>query len=303
MKSPLRIDVVRISMGAGIAAILTLSFAGPVSAADTLDQSVPAGSASPQTNIFQQLGQMAQTFTAGQSGQLDKVSLFQGAPGFTAPTFTLQIWTVDRSRATLTSLGGTPPSFSQRAFLGTNAWHDFTLDPAVQISAGTQYAIVMVGRPNTVRWGFMSSYTYSGGNLWLCCDATGKWIATPSNDFGFKTYVSAAADVNQPPAVAADTAAVTVNEGAAPTNTGTYSDPDGDTVTLTASSGSVTRTGTGSGTWSWTQPASDEGPTQSVTISAGDGQGHTASTSFSLSVVAIAPTARIVTDPPAVPEG
>ena len=290
-------------MAAALAAMLALAFASTVSADDALDQSVPTGGASPQTNLFQQLGQMAQTFTAGQSGQLDRVSLFQGAPGFTAPTFTIQVWTVDRGQATLAA-AGTPASFSARGSLGTTAWHDFTLNPAVAVTAGTQYAIVLVTRPNTVRWGFMNSYSYAGGNLWLCCDATGKWMPTRTSDFGFRTYLGTAAPpVNRPPAVAADSAAVTFNEGAAQSNTGTYSDPDGDSVTLTASAGSLTRTGTSTGTWSWNQAAADEGPTQTVTVTAADGQGHSVSTSFSVSVVAVAPTARIVTDPPTIPEG
>ena len=172
------------------------------------------------------------------------------------------------------------------------------------MTAGTQYAIVLVTRPNTVRWGFMNSYSYAGGNLWLCCDATGRWMPTRTSDFGFKTYLGTAAPpVNRPPAVAADSAAVTFNEGAAQSNTGTYSDPDGDSVTLTASAGSLARTGTSTGTWSWNQAAADEGPTQTVTVTAADGQGHSVSTSFSVSVVAVAPTARIVTDPPTIPEG
>src|SRR5207237_10153434 len=89
-----------------------------------------------------------------------------------------------------------------------------------------------------------------------------SWFTGPSwgQDFAFKTWVTT--NVNRAPAIVADDAAVSVAEGSAPTNTGTFADPDGDTVALAASSGTVTRTGTSTGTWSWTAPASDEAPSR-----------------------------------------
>lgn len=96
---------------------------------------------------------------------------------------------------------------------------------------------------------------------------------------------------NQPPAVAADSAAVTVVEGQPATNSGTASDPDGDAVSLTASVGAVVNNN--DGTWSWSFPPTD-GPAQSqtVTISASDGREGAAQTSFELTVNNAAPTAN-----------
>jgi len=102
------------------------------------------------------------------------------------------------------------------------------------------------------------------------------------------------ASVNQPPVVAADNSTVTVNEGTAPVNTGSFSDPDSDTVVVTASAGTVTQTGsTSAGSWSWTEPASDEPSSQAVTIKADDGYGLTATVNFTASTTGVAPTVSI----------
>jgi hypothetical protein len=97
---------------------------------------------------------------------------------------------------------------------------------------------------------------------------------------------------NRAPNVAADNATVTVGEGLAASNTGTWSDPGTDTVTLSASVGTVTKNA--NGTWSWSYNTSD-GPDQSqtVTITATDTDNApnlSTSTSFTLTVNNVAPT-------------
>jgi subtilisin family serine protease len=93
--------------------------------------------------------------------------------------------------------------------------------------------------------------------------------------------------VNQAPAVAADNATVTVNEGSQASNTGTFSDGDGDAVTLVASIGTLVP---GSGTWSWSFGTTD-GPaeSQTVTVTATDAIGASTSTTFALVVQNVAP--------------
>ncbi|MBI2087967.1 MAG: cadherin-like domain-containing protein [Deltaproteobacteria bacterium] len=93
---------------------------------------------------------------------------------------------------------------------------------------------------------------------------------------------------NQPPAVAANNASVSTNEGTNAANTGTYSDPDGDAVTLSASAGTVVSNG--DGTWSWSNPAPDGPASYNVTITADDGNGGTATATFSVTVDNVAPT-------------
>jgi hypothetical protein len=98
---------------------------------------------------------------------------------------------------------------------------------------------------------------------------------------------------NVAPTVAANNAAVTVNEGQTAANSGVWGDANlTDTVTLSASVGTVVKSGTNAaGTWSWSHPTTD-GPaqTQVVTITASDGTAST-STTFQLNVDNVAPSA------------
>jgi hypothetical protein len=97
--------------------------------------------------------------------------------------------------------------------------------------------------------------------------------------------------VNNPPTIASNLSAVTVNEGAQATNSGTFDDAQGrNTVTLTASLGTVTKNGA-TGAWSWAYTPTDDttGPTP-VTITASDTGGATATTSFTLTALNVAPT-------------
>jgi uncharacterized repeat protein (TIGR01451 family) len=95
---------------------------------------------------------------------------------------------------------------------------------------------------------------------------------------------------NFPPVLAADQAAVTVDEGATAANTGTISDRNHDPITFTASIGTVIDNG--DGTWSWSYLTTD-GPaeTQTVTITADDGRDGITETTFELVVNNVAPTA------------
>ena len=273
-----------LALGAGLA----LSFAVPAQAAtDTLDQSQTS------TSGLESVGQMAQTFTAGITGQLDRVSL---ATDTSLATFTVQIESVSGTFPAGTTVLGTS-NFSG-SYLCCHRWHDYLFSPAIQVTKGGHYAIVVkvVGR-----W-HLSWYTsdgvdaYSGGSLYLGC-LNCSWGTDPlyGGDYAFKTWVigGSAPPPNQAPIVAPDSPTVNVDEGTAPTLTGTFSDPDGDTVALTASAGKVTQSGTSAGTWSWTQPATDEPSSQSVTIKADDGRGLTNTASFTATTAGVAPTVNI----------
>jgi uncharacterized repeat protein (TIGR02543 family) len=95
---------------------------------------------------------------------------------------------------------------------------------------------------------------------------------------------------NVAPTASADYIGITVEEGIAANNTGTFSDPGTDDVTISASIGIVNKAGSNSGTWSWSFGTSD-GPTQSqtVTITANDGDGGITTTTFQLTVNNVAP--------------
>lgn len=282
----------RWSLALALAAGLSFSMTLPVQAVtDSVDQSQTIGTS------FQRLELMAQTFTAGATGQVDRVSLLSDSSNASV-TLTVQIQSVSAGAPSGTVLGSS--SFS--GMLTFKQWHDFTFSPAVPVSAGTQYAIVVNPTQGAIRW--YNSWIvnlYPGGQLYVGCLGC-SWF-TGSNfgeDFAFKTWV--AIITNHAPALAKDNAAVSVNEGTKPTNTGTFSDPDGDAVTITASAGAVTQSAT-SGTWAWSQPAGDEAAIETITLTADDGKGLNATTSFTVTVVAVAPTVTISSANASSPEG
>jgi hypothetical protein len=241
---------------------------------------------------------MAQTFTAGANGQVDRVSLMVATTSG-AVAATVQIQSVTGGKPNGTVLGTS-------SFAGTvnccRQWHDFVFNPAVSVTRGTQYAIVMTSSPAITWYDSFSFDTYPAGQLWLFSGGQWAYQTAFGKDFCFQTWVISGS-ANRPPVVAAASTVVTANEGSAVTNSGTYSDPDGDNVSLTASAGSLTKTGAASGTWTWTTPSSDEAPLQTITVTASDGKGGIASTSFTFSVVPVPPTVTITGAPVSGPEG
>jgi len=259
------------ALGVVAGTALVLLGALPVHAADQLDQSQPFFSGQQAFRT-----PMAQTFTAGGTGAVDRVSLMTStSSGATA--ITVQLQTVAGGKPSGTVLG-------TASFTGSvpccHQWHDFTFNPAVQVSSGTQYAIVV--RPTgTLTWYANFGHDdYAAGQLWLSSGSSWMGGASFGYDFCFQTYLTSGA-TNHPPVVAANATTVTGSEGSPVSTSGTFSDPDGDAVTLSASTGSIAKSGTSSGTWAWSVAAPEEAPAQTVTITADDGHGATASTTFS----------------------
>ena len=250
---------------------------------------------------------MAQTFTPSLSGQIDRVRLPIFAQWNGWAKFTVAIQSVNSDGTPSGTNIGTP--YTWMGGTPCCAFHDFPV--SAPITTGTQYAIVVQRLVSTIYWPLTTSSTnpttFSGGKLWVSgCQSGCGWFGGIGygNDFAFEVYVATAV-ANTPPTLTLSSPNARVNEGTAPTMTGTFSDADGDTVTLSATGGgTVTPTsGTGSGAWTWTEPAADEAPGQTITINADDGHGGTASVPFNVDVVGVAPTAQILTDPVSVPEG
>ena len=292
-----RRTVPRWTLALGFAAIVLLAL--PVigrASSDAVDQTIPS-TAFP--TVINSTKVMAQTFTAGTTGQIDKLSL-----SLETHSQLVTGWLEIRA----VGAGGTPTGGTQQPAstpiqinfpFGMSA-HDFTISPPVPVTVGTQYAIVWTTRVGTAYWWSTGFNVYNGGQQWLACIGCG-WTSVPTKDFGFATWVATA--TNQPPAIASDHPAVAVNEGTAPANTGTFADPDGDTVAITASSGTITKSGTASGSWSWHAPAADEEANQTITVTADDGQGLTSTTSFPVSVGGVAPVAQFTAPGSTAPEG
>ena len=293
VKSSLRRGVFRNVAAAAFAAVAVMGAWVPAQAsADTLDQAQTL-----TIGMQRQIPLLAQTFTAGMSGQLDRVSLAYDTLGFAS--IRVSIRTVTSTGAPSATTLGSPVAWSGTVVC-CRAFHDFTLTPSITVANGTKYAIVVQTITGVFTWYSDSTIdAYARGQLYV--GSTWMTGSQWGDDFAFKTWVISS--TNQPPTVASDSAAVAIDEGTPATNTGTYSDPDGDAVSLSVNAGTLTQSGTSNGTWAWTQPAADEGPTQNVTVTASDGHGFTATTTFSVTVEAVAPSAQIVSDPPSIPEG
>jgi len=291
----------RWTLAAGVAAGLLLAIpAQALATADAVDQAFPTNVLPTSLNSTKL---MAQTFTAGTTGQIDRVSL-----ALESHSQLITGWVQIRTLAPDGSPTGgtlqpdsTPIQFTY-AF-GGSTYHDYTISPAFPITAGTQYAIVWMAKVGTGFWWGSNFDAYTRGQQWGACTGCG-WTPFAARDLGFKTWV-ATTPTNQPPVAAADHPAVAVNEGTPAGNTGTFSDPDGNPVALTASSGTVTKSGTSSGTWSWSAAAADEGApaNQTVTITANDGNGGTSTVSFPVPVAGVAPIASITGPGSTAPEG
>ena len=252
-------------------------------------------------------GMLAQTFKAVTTGQIDQVSLPVAVPFGGSG----DIYIVPVDAAT----GKPLPSYSSTAhysgFVNCCTWVDYTISPKFSVNANTQYAIVVMPSALTFSWTVSKNLDYSGGQLWMGNKpSTWTYLSNMGYDFPFRTYVIAASSpaTNQPPKVGVDTSSVSVDEGAVPANTGTYSDPDGDTLTLTATTSDTSPAGTvtpnaATGTWSWKGAPADEGTSQTITITAGDSGGLKTSTTFSTVVGSKPPTVAIHGAPASGPEG
>ena len=277
---------------AAAAAALPLTAILPAQAADAIDQSqtVSSGAQSLHTP-------MAQTFTAGSSGAIDRVSIRMATLSGSI-SVNLQLQGVTGGKPNGNVLGSS--SFS--GLLNSAAWKDFVFTATVPVTAGTQYAIVAYPT-GWLTW--YDSYTvdlYTRGQMWLSSAGTWTYATGYGKDFTFEEWL-VSGNSNQAPTVSANSPAVTFPEGSTATNTGTYSDPDGDNVALSASSGSLSKTGTSSGTWTWSEAGADESPAQQVTITANDGRGATSQVMFNYTITPTPPTVSITGAPASGPEG
>jgi hypothetical protein len=287
------------TLALGLAAVALLSI--PIIARATTDAVDQAFPTTILPNLANSTKLMAETFTASTTGQIDKVSLtLESRSQLVTGWVEIRAVAADGSPTGGTSQPTTTPI--QFTFPFGSTYHDYTISPAFPITAGTQYAVVWTARVGTGFWWGTNFDAYTGGQQWLSCSGC-AWVPSATRDLAFKTWVTTT-PTNQAPVVGADHPAVTVSEGAAPTNTGTFSDADGNAVALSASSGTLTRSGTSTGTWSWSRAAADEAAAaQTVTITADDGNAGTSTVSFPVTVTGVAPIAAITAPGSTAPEG
>src|SRR2546425_12888536 len=102
------------------------------------------------------------------------------------------------------------PTASSGSSEAVRQCHAFAFHPTVSITSGTRYAIVVQTVGGVFTWYNSSTLdAYTGGRLYV----SSAWLTGSQwgEDFAFRTWV--AASTNSAPSVAADTAAVNVNEG------------------------------------------------------------------------------------------
>lgn len=187
---------------AGTAVLLVTSAPG-ASAAVTLDQGFTTGSAPSTLAVPIKTAYLrAQTFTAGLTGPLTKVTLpWVKARGGTG-NLTVEIRATSSNTPTTTVLA--TETIPNASLPSTLASYDVTFSSPASVSAGTTYAIVMGASADAVDVGYSNTGGYAGGRETYSTDgSTGAtWTPGTVRDLYFQTYVdvvAAASAESEPP--------------------------------------------------------------------------------------------------------
>jgi hypothetical protein len=193
----------RFLIGGVVAAALALASAGAATSASagTLDQeqAVYGGLGhsiyADDTDPFSE-SSVAQTFTAGITGQLDQVELYVGKSGSPTADLTVQIYdTFDGTPQSALATESVPAA----AVSAGPTFVPVTFDPTVPVTAGTQYAIVAWTASlfaNPYFWGEAGGNPYAAGELRVQQGSNaspptpGFWGPSGATvDMTFRTYV------------------------------------------------------------------------------------------------------------------
>jgi hypothetical protein len=198
IRSKQRDGLRRAGFKVGLAALVpvaSLLIVPSASATGTLDQSQTATSGLEVTVAASEW--VAQTFTAGITGNLDQVDLFLfrvGSPG----DLTVQIQRVSGGVPSGSVLAST--TVAQATVSDSFTWVSAQFSPPAQVTSGTQYAIVLsapsaAGFPvNLYGWNFVFGNPYPGGRVVISSTGGSSWGDFASvfddADTAFKTYVT-----------------------------------------------------------------------------------------------------------------
>jgi len=137
---------------------------------------------------------LGQTFTAGMTGNLDQVDLdLEYGTAATVPTLTAMITSTSAGLPDATLATAVIPRSSVNT--GSFAWTQVAISPAVPVTAGAQYAIVLVSPAseaggNAYSWAtdFLVD-SYAGGAA-VVTNGSGWALNNTRSDMAFKTYVA-----------------------------------------------------------------------------------------------------------------
>ncbi len=121
----------------------------------------------------------AQTFTAGRTGSLDRVTLNLYAGG---GDLTVEIRRIDNGLPTGELIG---QGSATGVVLGP---FELDLSSPAPVTAGTQYALVVLASRQTRFWRQSSGDPYAGGVYWARYSSFG-WAETAGSDIAFQTFV------------------------------------------------------------------------------------------------------------------
>ena len=161
--------------------------------AGTLDQQQTTATTSAGIEAGSQSA--AQTFTAGLTGKLDQIELLLlRYTGPSATPITVEIRDVSGGVPGSTVLATATLSEAAVPGTGTFTWLTVTFADPASVTAGTQYAIVLMGGAGYVAWGYTSGDPYASGAGFFTREYTGSaaWVAL-GGDYAFRTYVATTA--------------------------------------------------------------------------------------------------------------
>jgi hypothetical protein len=140
---------------------------------------------------------IAQTFTAGLTGQLATATLQLGA--ISPPSgATVQLLATDGS-GTPTGAPLASGAVTATAPYGAGTFVPVTFAPAVSVIAGQRYALVLFPTPGPIYWSFTAGDAYPRGAAFVGSTTGAPYTQLPSTwDFAFQTFVTPPAPVAAP---------------------------------------------------------------------------------------------------------
>jgi uncharacterized repeat protein (TIGR01451 family) len=131
-----------------------------------------------------------QTFTAGKTGNLTKISVGLGLGSGTTGTVTVEIHNASSNLPGSTVLSSVATLGPVTNGGNTVATYTATFSTPAPVTSGTQYSIVIKGVSNNVYVVRSSGNPYSGGQYSSTTTSGGSWTAASTADMTFTTYVT-----------------------------------------------------------------------------------------------------------------